>query len=235
MTSFWVRNSKSGATYEILVDLEDLPNIISQGSWSVTEYGYVRNQRWIDGKNRKTFLHRFVMGAKPGDPEVDHKDGNKLNNCKSNLRYATKPQQNQNLNNVNAGSSRYRGVTWDKTHDIWRAAQRIDRKLINIGSFQTEEEAHDALVQFRLERGLEPGFEQEPRHRKTVDRSTWAKPTLPVENNRGTSKYRGVSYSSRQKKYQAQVTVNGKRNHLGWFDNEENAYQVVLAFRETQG
>ncbi len=48
-----------------------------------------------------------------------------------------------------------------------------------------------------------------------------------LNNNRGfdspTSKYKGVFYDKRRKKFRACLSVNGKKKHLGYFDNEIDA------------
>ena len=49
--------------------------------------GYVRATTGPKGRGRQDYKHRVVAGAKPGDGRtVDHKDGNKKNNSRSNLQ-----------------------------------------------------------------------------------------------------------------------------------------------------
>ncbi len=83
-------------------------------------------------------MHRFIMGAKFGQ-EVDHIDGNPLNNQFSNLRFCTHKQNcyGRKLNKDN--TSGYKGVV--KHEDAWRAQARIDGKLKYFGIYQTKEEA----------------------------------------------------------------------------------------------
>lgn len=59
-------------------------------------YAYV--ELWHDGIGRKFFVHRLVAEAfVPGDTQlqVNHDDGNKANNCATNLEWATRKQQMQ--------------------------------------------------------------------------------------------------------------------------------------------
>lgn len=80
--------------------------LLSQGGFAqVDEDDYERVSKFVwsyDGEyvvihrtkeRSKIYLHRFVMNAKPEDPQVDHRDRDKTNCKKSNLRFVT-PQQN---------------------------------------------------------------------------------------------------------------------------------------------
>ena len=43
------------------------------------------------------------------------------------------------------------------------------------------------------------------------------------EMKNGSSKYRGVSYIKRDKRYQAKIKIKGKSYNLGYYKNEEDA------------
>ncbi len=47
-----------------------------------------------------------------------------------------------------------------------------------------------------------------------------------------TSKYNGVSFSQRDKKWQARITINGERKFLGYFPSEFEAYHACLKARK---
>lgn len=95
-------------------------------------------------------LHRLIMDCPPS-LEVDHIDGNTLNNLKSNLRVATRLEQNQNLSGHRISSSQYRGVSWSKSKGKWRADSCLNREKKFLGWFDTEEEANSVAIQFRAE------------------------------------------------------------------------------------
>lgn len=108
--------------------------------------GYARAK--INGKN--IYMHQLIKPCKEGF-EVDHKNGNKLDNTRSNLRVVTKRQQRQNLGcyRTKGRTSRYRGVSWDKRYGKWRAQVKVDGKKIYLGRFLDEEEAARIVSEYR--------------------------------------------------------------------------------------
>ncbi len=71
---------------------------------SIMGSGYYKADLWSFGKRRQTSIHRVVAGAFLGIPvdgmEVNHKDGNKLNNHVSNLEWVTKSENEQHSREV---------------------------------------------------------------------------------------------------------------------------------------
>lgn len=105
--------------------------------------GYaVRSVRQVDGRYKTLGMHRFILGYECGRyPQVDHRDGDGLNNRRSNLRACTQSQNNQNLVRKHPNtSSRFLGVSI-RPQGTWRASIWVDRRQICLGTFQTEEAA----------------------------------------------------------------------------------------------
>jgi hypothetical protein len=97
------------------------------------------------------YLHREIMGLTYGDPlVVDHKNRQRLDNRRSNLRVVTKAVNAKNRSK-RVGSSLHKGVHWKKpnplhrTRGCWTARIIIDRKMIYLGNFDTEDEAAAAV------------------------------------------------------------------------------------------
>jgi hypothetical protein len=90
-------------------------------------------------------LHRYILGLKTNDGlQVDHKDGNGLNNQKNNIRICDNFGNAQNRKKYK-GKSVYKGVYWctdkKKRKKRWTVEIKVNGKKIRIGRFLTELEA----------------------------------------------------------------------------------------------
>ncbi len=106
---------------------------------SKMESGYARTSIPLGRKGMKrgvrrprvtVTMHELLMGTK----DVDHRDGDGLNNRRINLREATRQQQCQNRRALRGKS--YKGVSRWKNR--WRARIRNGDKFIFIGYFKEE-------------------------------------------------------------------------------------------------
>ncbi len=92
------------------------------------------------GKKRPMIrMHRVIMGAQAGQ-EIDHENGDGLDNQKHNLRFCTHPQNNYNRANFHH-TSKYKGVSWKTAKGKWYVAIRHKGKHIFIGMYVDEDEA----------------------------------------------------------------------------------------------
>jgi hypothetical protein len=94
--------------------------------------------RWHDGA--KVRLHRFLLDAPPG-VEVDHENGNGLDNRYLNLRLATTAQNQWNQGLQASNTSGYKGVSYVKGRCKWLAMIRINGRNTTLGRFAIAEEA----------------------------------------------------------------------------------------------
>ena len=111
-----------------LVDSEDLGGV-SEVSWHLSK-GYAAAR--IGGG--VVLMHRMLLSA-PDGQEVDHINGDKLDNRRRNLRFCTRQQNARNRHHV-AGRSKFKGVRRDR--GIWRAQIKVDGVTRHIGVFPTE-------------------------------------------------------------------------------------------------
>lgn len=99
----------------------------------------------VDG--RCYYAHRlawlYMTGVWPSG-EIDHHDCNPSNNKWANLRHATSSQNNANTRTPRHNTSGYKGVSWVKTHNLWKAQIAVGRRTIFIGYYRTAEAGHAA-------------------------------------------------------------------------------------------
>lgn len=96
-----------------------------------------------DGKRVSVLMHR-VIAQTPDDLDTDHRDGNGLNNRRSNLRNATKSQNMHNARQRADNSSGYKGVCWHKRKGKWEARIRLNGRQNHLGYYDTPEAAFEA-------------------------------------------------------------------------------------------
>jgi AP2 domain-containing protein/HNH endonuclease len=82
-----------------------------------------------------------------GNETVDHIDRNTLNDKNDNLRIATKTQSSGNTSVRSNNKCGYKGVTYCKYTNRWRAIIRINGKATHLGRFDSPQEAHQAYVE----------------------------------------------------------------------------------------
>lgn len=98
-----------------------------------------RNEPRAAGKRTLILMHKIISGAR-GKIQIDHCDGDGLNNRKINLRIATNQQNSQNRR-PNGLTSKFKGVFYNAARNKWQAQITVDKKRKMLGRFQTENEA----------------------------------------------------------------------------------------------
>lgn len=117
-----------------LVDDEDYDRVSLCRWYAVNLHGFWYARKYKKG-NRTLPMQNFILQC-PG--LIDHKDGDGLNNTRSNLRPATRTQ---NRANSRAGSNRrFKGTCILRSKNVG-ARVMINRRFIWLGTFATEEEA----------------------------------------------------------------------------------------------
>jgi len=106
------------------------------------ETGYKRFCLYDKNRKQKTLtLHQLLALSFIPNPEnlkeIDHIDGDKLNNSLSNLRWVTPSQNNRNKEkfqrNENTPQSGFKYVTWDNINNKWKGNLTINGEYIYIG------------------------------------------------------------------------------------------------------
>ncbi len=139
----------------IQIDEEDFPKV-SARRWYVVQPDGKKSYAMSRGRDGKTvYLHRLVMDVGPGE-EIDHKNGDGLDNRKHNLRIATRQQNCANTPPQPSNTSGFKGVYWRKERRSWVALIQVNRRQRYIGSFRSKEDAaraydrvaHDVFGEF---------------------------------------------------------------------------------------
>lgn len=90
-------------------------------------------------------MHRILTQATSGQ-QVDHKDGDGLNNRRDNLRTCTASENQRNRKKIKS-SSGYKGVclnTVQKLRKPWQCHIKVNGKQIHLGMYRTAKQAAKA-------------------------------------------------------------------------------------------
>ena len=94
--------------------------------------------------------HEWVNNP-DGKACVDHIDGSRVNNHHENLRWASHSENSRNMKKHIDGSSVYKGVSWDKKANKWRAQINILGRVLNLGGFEHQRDAAEVYNAAALE------------------------------------------------------------------------------------
>ena len=131
MVDVWIPLTRGMMT---VIDVEDYP-LVSKYKWRVI--GTKAKKFYAEaGRNRdRILMHRLILGI-TDRLEVDHKDGDGLNNRRKNIRPSTRSQNNMNRK---SWTGRYKGVV--AIAPQFQAFIRKDHRKIYLGLYKTAEEA----------------------------------------------------------------------------------------------
>jgi hypothetical protein len=192
-------------------------NILKKGVCTIDESilngtmsnGYLTVKLSKNGNYETKSIHQLVaiafLNHFPCKHElvVNHKDFNRKNNHVDNLEIITN-RENTNKKHLKS-SSKYVGVSWHKKLSKWQARILINGKDKHIGFFDDEKKASEyyelALLSIKNNSEI-------------------------ITYNNFKSKYKGVGWNKANKKWTAQIRINGKQIHLGCFINEIEAHNA---------
>jgi len=138
-----------GKGLDAYVDDSDY-ELVSMFSWWECEGYAVRALPRRGQKNSPLqMMHVFLLGKEDGR-EIDHRNGNGLDNQRGNLRQAS---HSENLANrgkpTGTYASAFKGVTWSRNAGKWRAYIKKDYRQKHLGYFELETDAaaaHDTAA-----------------------------------------------------------------------------------------
>jgi HNH endonuclease/AP2 domain len=117
----------------------------SQVVMQTEQQGYVVVR--IDKKIFKAHrvIWKMMTGQEPPD-EIDHVNNDRADNRWSNLRDATKANNQWNRKAQRSGRAGLKGAQWHERDQRWYSEIRTHGDRVWLGYFETPEEAHDAYV-----------------------------------------------------------------------------------------
>lgn len=125
-----------------VIDDKDF-KLIDQYKWCIQKTKnlyYARTYTHGSHDSRKHMsMHRLIMNAQLNQ-QIDHINGDGLDNRRCNLRFATKSQNAANQKS-RRGSSKFKGVCWHKRRSKWISQIVIKQKRLYLGYFNNETEA----------------------------------------------------------------------------------------------
>ena len=137
-----------------IVDDEDF-EYLNQFKWRILKakhtYYAIRHKE-INGKDTNVYMHREIKKQSDNKINIDHKDGDGLNNQKNNLRICNQSQNCGNSNKQCNNTSGYKGVFYHKYSKKYQVQIMHNNKLLACGYFNNKVEA--ALVYDKKAREL---------------------------------------------------------------------------------
>lgn len=147
-----MKNLNLNKNFTALVDTDDY-DWLRKNKWYVSNSGYAVRDQYIGKvngkyKSRTVLMHREILNAPKGS-DVDHTNGNRLDNRKSNIRVCTRSQNLANIKKSNKTSSLPRGVTRNsnkKSRKDFVVRIHKKRKLCFLGYYDNLIEAEEAYL-----------------------------------------------------------------------------------------
>ncbi len=180
--------------------------------------GYAVRKTTRNAKSVWLKMHREIIEA-PSGMQVDHIDGNGLNNQRSNLRLCTATDNARNSRSRRGSSSEFKGVSWSKSGKAWQAYIAADKQTIYLGLF--EDEGFAARVHDSAARKLHGEFARLnlPNCAPLTDDEIAARRLQPSR----TSSFRGVSWHSQNHCWTSSICIHRKKVYLGSYAVERDA------------
>lgn len=144
------RKNKNGV-HKITLDEQAL-ELYQKHKWTfknTKHTSYLYRHVYVNGKKYKTnMFHRELLQCTDRKEVIDHINGDGLDNRKNNIRICTQAQNMSNQKKqIRATSSKYKGVKFDKSRNLWHARIKPNSKEIFLGRFDSE---HAAAIAYNI-------------------------------------------------------------------------------------
>lgn len=143
-----------------IVDDDDFDRL-NNYSWYYNNSGYVARKLRTKGVQTTILMHREIMNP-PKGMVIDHINHNPLDNRKENLRITTQSFNIRHSKLRKNNTSGFIGITKVKRKKEWMAQLTLNRKCINLGYYETPEEAAKVYQDYVRKLWEEAGHEYIP-------------------------------------------------------------------------
>lgn len=138
--------------YHATVDIADA-DVVAAFTWQAVVTGrrvYAATTVCAPGRKQyRLYMHRLLLSA-PAGMEVDHVNGDGLDNRRRNIRLATGAENRRNKGLTAQNRSGLKGASWNNHAGKWEANIRAGGKRHYLGLFLTAETAHAAYAEAAL-------------------------------------------------------------------------------------
>lgn len=203
-----------------LVDDSDF-DWLSASKWHAHKDSNTQNEYYAmrkhPEKNSTQAMHRVILGLTDPEINVDHINGNRLDNQRHNLRICSHAENMRNMKLNSKNTSGFKGVVFRKDSGLWRARITFNGKRITLGHFNTAEEAAHAYNEACIK------YHRDFARPNTI--SNFQKPAIKTlkPSKLNSSGFRGVSFIKSQNRFRATIQVNKKSIIIGSFKTAEEA------------
>lgn len=112
--------------------------------WICHDNHYGKWSKYVCATDRKTHLHRWLLGLADPSLIVDHLNGDGLDNRRENLRICTRAENNKNMRKRRDNSSGCAGVHFEKSSGLYYAKIQVGGKSHFLGRFDRLDQANIA-------------------------------------------------------------------------------------------
>lgn len=113
---------------------------INKFKWHTSRYELIWYAVRTDSKNFKIYMHRQILCAEKHQ-QIDHHNGNGLDNRRENLRFCTGTQNQSNRGKQKNNKNKFKCVYWRRDKSKYQTVIQINGRRIHLGYFNDEVEA----------------------------------------------------------------------------------------------
>lgn len=206
----------------VFVNQEDFFKL-SRYKWMLKKDGRIHAK--INGNF--VLIHRFILCA-PKGTQIDHIDGNPLNNVRSNLRLCTNSQNQMNTRKRSGCKTDFKGVTYRRKWFELNVNGKFIRRFSN---------AVDAAMGYDIISKQLYGEFCRPNFPNGFSNQDFARISNLLNFKKEglsyfTSKYKGIGFHKNSGKWRAREKIDGEWKTLGYHKTEEEALKQLRDYHE---